>query len=62
MNDMAEPVQLLDINTLHNVIEELIQLTVSPTCTGPKILCRTLFSNILKAAAFVLNMVHAYAP
>ena len=68
-NDMAEPAQPLDINTLHNVSMSLRSSYSSllkrmrkslPTRIGPKILCTTFLSNTLKAAASVLNNVHAF--
>ena len=66
-NDMVNPTQPLDVNTLHNihVAEEFIQLTVgldAEIIATSKILRKTLLSNIIKAAASVFNRVHASAP
>ena len=54
----------LNINTLHNVVAHTAHYSnrmwkTSQTRTGPNILNRTFISNTLKAAASVLNSVHA---
>ena len=64
---MTEPAEPLDINTLNNVhvIEELIQLPVGSDTVvisnsyWTKILRSTFLSNTAKAAASVLDSVHA---
>ena len=67
---MAETAQPLNIHTLHNyvyVVKELIQLTIQ---TNAEIIANshwtedlsTFLLNTLKAAASVLNSLHAFAP
>ena len=66
-NDMAEPAQPLKLirclmsMSLRSSYSSLLNRMrkSSPTLTGPRILRRTFLSNTLKAAASVLNSVHA---
>ena len=60
MNDVAEPTQPMDINTLHKVYWLLnLMRKSSPNRILPKIFWRTFLSKTLTTAASVLNGVHA---